>query len=99
MAVTWDKMPASRPGTNYQFNTTSTSQATSAFGSQCFQIRIATGGQTVWVKVGDGTPTAATTGDSMIVGANVIDYVTVTPGQRAAVVGGTAGPVSITEMS
>jgi hypothetical protein len=62
-------------------------------------IRVATGAQQCWIKIGDGTPTAATTGDSAIMGANTVDYFCVTPGQKIAVVGGTAGPVSVTEMS
>jgi hypothetical protein len=50
------------------------------------------------VEIGDGTPTANSS--SMLLGANQVDYFTVTPGQKAAVLqAGTAGKISITEMS
>src|SRR5262245_60892658 len=100
MAVTWDKAPGSRPGTSTIFTTSGTSAATAAFGAQTYQIRVATGAQSVFIKVGDGTPTAVSTGDSTLLGANVVDYFCCTPGQKAAVVQGSgAGPVTITEMS
>ena len=100
MAITFDKAPGSRPGTSTIFTTSGTSQPTAAFGSQTYQIRVATGAQSAFIKIGDGTPTAASTGDSTLVGANVVDYFCVTPGQKAAVVQGSgAGLVTITEVS
>src|SRR5262245_37511334 len=100
MAITWDKQPSSRSGVSTIFTTSSTSQPTAAFGSQTYQIRVATGAQSAFIKVGDGTPTATTTGDSTLVGANVVDYFCVTPGQKAAVIQGSgSGLVTITEMS
>jgi hypothetical protein len=60
-------------------------------------LRISTGAQPAFVKVGDGTPTA--TASDPQVGANVVDYVACSPGQKAAVLqAGTAGVISITEM-
>jgi hypothetical protein len=100
MAVTFDKIPASRPGTNTTIVSSGSSQATATFGPQCYQIRVSNGkGSQVFVKVGDGTPVASTA-DSMVLGTNVVDYFCVTPGQKIAVIGdGTASTVSITEMS
>src|SRR5262245_52785843 len=97
----WEKQPASRVGTNTNFTLTTASQATSAFGTQTYQVRVATSSAvtTCFVKIGDGSVTATTASDA-VMGANQIDYFAVTPGQKAAVIGGTAaGSVSISEMS
>jgi hypothetical protein len=94
----FDKQHASRAGTNTTITMSGSSQATAAFGAETFQIRVATDGQPAFVEIGDGTPTA--TSSSMLLGANQVDYFTVTPGQKAAVLqAGAAGKVSITEMS
>jgi hypothetical protein len=101
MAQSWDKMPASRIGSSSIFTLTTASQATSALGSQTYEVRVATNGSvtTCFIRTGDGTVTADTTSGA-ILGANVVDYFTVTPGQKVAVIGGTAaGLVSVTEMS
>jgi len=100
MAITFDKIPASRPGVSTNLTTGTGSSPTPAFGAQTYQVRVATGAASCFIKIGDGTPTAASTGDSMQLGANCVDYFCVTPGQKAAVVqGSAAGPVTITEMS
>jgi hypothetical protein len=94
----FSKALSSRAGVTTVITMSAGSQATAAFGAQTYQIRVSTGAQPAFIKIGDGTPTAGT-GD-MILGANVVDYFSVTPGQKAAVVqGGTAGTISITEMS
>jgi hypothetical protein len=94
----FDKQHASRAGTNTTITMSGSSQATAAFGAETFQIRVATEAQPAFVEIGDGTPTA--TSSSMLLGANQVDYFTVTPGQKAAVLqAGTAGKISITEMS
>jgi hypothetical protein len=81
------------------FTMGTSSQATSAFGSQTYQIRVSTGSQAAWVQIGDGTATATSTG-SMLVGTNVVDYFTVSLGQTAAVLqAGSAGSISISEMT
>jgi hypothetical protein len=49
------------------------SQATPAFGSQTYQIRVSTAAQPAFVKIGDGTPTADST-DSMLIGTNVVVF-------------------------
>jgi hypothetical protein len=101
MAVSWDKAPCSRIISNTNFTLTTASQATSALGSQTYQVRVATNGAvtTCFVKIGDGTPSATTANDAVI-GANVVDYFNCTPGQKVAVIGGTAaGIVSVSEMA
>ena len=88
---------SSRVVTNTVFTLSGTSQATAAFGSQTRQIRVATAGQPAYVNIGDGTPTA--TADNVLIPANWVEYFTVTPGQKAAVLqAGTAGALSVTEM-
>lgn len=88
---------ASRIGTTAGFTLSATSQASAAFGSQTYQIRIATGGQPAYFKVGDGTPTA--TSSDALMPANWVDYVTVSPGQKVAVLqAGTAGSLSVSEV-
>lgn len=88
---------SSRLGATTVFTLSGSSQASAAFGPETFQIRVATSGQPAYVKVDDGTPTA-TTSDALMP-ANWVDYVTVTPGQKIAVLqAGTAGLVSVTEI-
>jgi hypothetical protein len=89
---------ASRLGANTVFTMSGSSQATAAFGSQTYQVRVATEAQPAFVKIDDGTPTA--TASDVLVGANQIDYFTVTPGQKLAVLqAGTAGRLSVTEVT
>ncbi len=79
------------------FTLSSSSQTSSAFGSQTYQIRIATSGQPAYFKIGDATPTA-TTSDALMP-ANWVDYLTVSPGQKIAVLqAGTAGSISVSEL-
>src|SRR5262245_58431993 len=99
MAYTWDKQPSSRYGTSSTINLTTASQATAAFGAQTYQIRVATGATVSFIKLGDGTPTATTTGDSALLPANTIDYFSVAPGQKAAIIGtAVSNQVTITEV-
>jgi hypothetical protein len=89
---------ASRLGTNTTFALSGLSQATAAFGPQTYQVRVAAGAQPAYVRIDDGTPTAAATDPLMP--ANTIDYFTVTPGQKLACLqAGTAGTLSVTEMT
>ena len=90
-------MRKQRLGTNTTFTMSGSSQATAAFTSQCYMIRIATNDQPAFFEVGDGTPTA--TAADVLIGPNCIDYITVTPGQKLAVLqAGTAGLFSVTEL-
>lgn len=79
------------------FTLSGTSQASAAFGSQTRQIRVAAADQPAYIKIGDGTPTA--TASDALMPAGTVDYFTVTPGQKIAVLqAGTAGSLSVSEM-
>jgi len=87
-----------RLSTVYTFTMSGSSQATSAFGAQTYAVRVATGAQPAYFTIGDGTPTAANT-DSLIPAGWVEDFV-VTPGQKGAVLqAGTAGTLTVTELT
>jgi hypothetical protein len=78
-----------------------TSQATSAFGVQTYQIRVATSAQPAFIKIFDTTsPSSTASSSDVLVPANCWEYFTVTPGQKLAVVqAGSQGTISITEQS
>lgn len=83
-------------GTIHVFTMSNTSQSSAAFGSYTNEVRIATAGQPGHFMIGT-TPTAAAT--SNLIGAACVDYITVVPGQKIAVLeAGTAGVITITEM-
>jgi outer membrane protein W len=102
---------ASRLGAaqNVAFNAAGgASAASAAFGAQTYQIRVAvsgtgfiagTGTGGVRVRIGDGTPGAAAA-DTFIPNL-AVEYFTVTPGQRIAVIGNDAGTgnLSVTEIT
>jgi hypothetical protein len=93
----WSKAPSSRLGTTTVITMSGSSQQTGTFGTQTYQVRIATSTQPAFVSVGNN-PTATAT-SSAILGTNVVDYVQVTPGMQCAVLqAGTAGTITITEM-
>jgi hypothetical protein len=81
------------------FTLNTASQTTAAFGTQTYQIRVATSGTPCWLQVGDGTASASTSG-GMVLGTNIVDYITCSPGQTAAVIAASSsGAVSISEMT
>jgi len=89
---------SSRLGTNTTFTLSGSSQATAAFGAQTYQVRVATAGQPAFIRIGDGTPTA--TASDPVVPASWVEYFTVTPGQKLACLqAGTAGTLSVTELT
>jgi hypothetical protein len=102
MGLGFDKAPASRAGISQVFVLSATSQPTSTFGTQTYQIRVATTDTPCVVKIGQATVVADTTSDH-VMGTNVVDYFCVTPGQQAALIAlgapGTVKAASITEMS
>lgn len=109
MAALFDKQAASRQGAsqNVAFAAAGgASAASTAFGGQTYQIRVAvsgtgfvagTGG--VRIRIGDGTPTATATDTFLTNLTN--EYFNVTPGQKVAVIGNDAGVgnLSVTEMT
>lgn len=93
---------SSRLGAAQNVAISTTSAASTAFGAQTYQIRVAcqlTAGTDVHIRVGDGTPTAVTT-DSLLP-VNWVEYLTCTPGQKIAVIGGAlaVGTLSVTEIT
>ena len=81
---------------NVAVATTSTAVASSAFGSQTYQIRVAAAGN-CFIKIGDGTPTAAAT--DALLPSTWVDYITVSPGQKISVFSATIQTVSVTEIT
>jgi outer membrane protein W len=109
MSNFWSKETSSRQGAsqNVAFNAAGgASAASTAFGAQTRQIRLAVSGTSfvagtggVRFVIGDGTPTASATSSFL---PNVaVEYFIVTPGQKVAVLGNDAGTgnLSVTEMS
>lgn len=87
-----------RLGTVHTFTMSASSQATAAFGSQTYAVRVATNTQPAFFTIGDGTPTAANT-DSVMAAGFAEDF-DVTPGQKLACLqAGTAGILTVTELS
>jgi hypothetical protein len=78
--------------------------ATNAFGSETYQVRLVASSGCCY-RIGDGAQ-AATVSDPYLP-ANVVEYITVSPGQRIAalkaatngLVTATAGTLWVTEMS
>lgn len=86
-----------RLGTVHTFTMSGSSQQTAAFGSGTYQVRIATGAQPGYFALASD-PTA--TSSSNLIGTNCVDYVTVHPGEKIAVLqAGTAGTITVTELS
>jgi hypothetical protein len=89
---------SSRLGTvnNVSVATTSTSAASSAFGTQTYQIRVAASAA-CFIKIGDQTPTAAAT--DAYLPANTVEYIKVVPGQKIAAFSATVQTVSVVEVT
>ena|SRR5215211_155963 len=79
------------------------SAASVAFGTQTYQIRVVfvsgTAGAAVRIVVGDGTPVATAT--STLLPAGWIEMLTVSPGQKIAVLSNDVGTgsLNVTEMT
>jgi hypothetical protein len=95
---------SSRNGTTQVVAFDATATVTNAFGAETYQIRISANSACHYI-IGNGT-LAATVSEAFLP-ANVIEYVTVTPGQKIAfikaatggLVTGTAGSAWVTELS
>ena len=86
-----------RLSTVHTFTMSGSSQATAAFGSQTYKVRVATNDQPAFIVI-DGSPTA-TANDSLVPLGWVEDF-DVTPGQKLAVLqAGTAGILTVTELT
>lgn len=87
---------SSRNSTTQEVAYTGTAAASNAFGAQTYQIRISANSACHYLI--DGDPTALTT--SPFLPANVVEYVTVTPGQKiSAIRAATGGLVTATSGS
>lgn len=93
MAQHMNNQPSSRLGTAANIAPAGASASTAAFGSQTYQIRVCSTAA-VNYRVGDGTVTAVAT--DTLLPANVVEYVTVTPGQKLAAIG--TATVNVTEI-
>lgn len=86
-----------RLGTGQNVTTSGTSAASTAFGAQTYEIRVAVT-EAAYVRVGDGTPTAVT-GDTLMA-AGSVEYFRVSPGQKiAAIQVSTGGIMNVTELT
>lgn len=96
MSVFQIKQPSSRQGASQNVSVTTTSAASTAFGSETFQVLlVATAACNV--RVGDGTPTAVST--DTLLPANVPWVFTCTPGQKVAAITASTATLSVTELS
>jgi hypothetical protein len=89
-------------GASQNIAVTAASVASTAFAAQTRWIRvclIGAAGGGCHIQPGDGTPTATATSPSLPV--NWIEYITVNPGQKIAVIqdAATTGNLNITELS
>jgi hypothetical protein len=99
MAVFQIKQPSSRPGTSQDI-TTGAASATlaTAFGTETYQVRLSATAAVRYrvVEAAGGTAVATDT----LLPANVVEYITVTPGQKiAAIQESAAGKLNVTEVS
>ena len=81
---------------NVAVATTSTAAASSAFAANTYQIRVQAPAA-CYLKVGDGTPTAAAT--DAYLAPNWETYITVSPGQKISAFSPTIQTVSVTEIT
>lgn len=97
-----DRQHSSRLGRSLTTAITSgtVSQATTAFGSQTYQIRVVST-LPIWFVTGPSGYTAVGGSSEHMQPANVVDYFTVTPGQTFTFISTStsSGMVSITEMA
>jgi hypothetical protein len=90
----WIKSGSSRLGTTQLLQPSANSVSSNAFGPNTTQIRVAASA-TVNIRVGDGAQTASSA--DPILPSTVIDYISVSPGQRIAAFG--TANVTVTECS
>lgn len=90
------KYSSSRQGASQNVSLTTTSAASTAFGSETFQVLlVATAASNI--RIGDATPTAVAT--DTLLPANFPMVFTVTPGQKVAGITASTATLSVTELS
>jgi hypothetical protein len=101
MAVFQIKQPSSRQGVTQALAVGAASEALpNAFGSETFQVRLSATAACFYLITEGTAPVPATNANAAYLPANVIEYVTVTPGQKlSAIDAGTAGSLTVTEIS
>lgn len=103
----YQKQPSSRQGAVQVIAYSTAATITNAFGSETYQIRLSANSACHYLVSEAANVVAATVTNASFLPANVIEYVTVTPGQKISViqaatgglVTGTAGTLNVTEMS
>lgn len=103
----YPKQPSSRQGTVQVVAYSTAATITNAFGPETYQIRLSANSACHYLISEAANVIAATVTNASFLPANVIEYVTVTPGQKISVlqaatgglVTGTAGTLNVTEMS
>lgn len=92
-------MHSNRLSTVHTFTLSASSQATAAFGSQTYRIRVATGSYPAFIEIGGTGVTATSSGHLMP--ANFADYFTVSPGQKLATIESSTlhGPLTVSEIA
>jgi len=89
-------MGQERFGTTQVTAFTTNTAVPNAFGAQTYRVRLAATAA-CFIRIGDGVQTATVA--DVLLPAGVVDYVTVTPGQRISAVQQTAGgSLCVTEM-
>jgi hypothetical protein len=81
---------------NVAVATTSTAAVSSAFATTTYQIRVMAPAA-CFLKVGDGTPTAATT--DALIAPYFPEYISVSPGQKISAYSATLQTISVTEIT
>jgi hypothetical protein len=90
------KQPSARQGASQNVALTNVSAASSAFGSETFQVLlVATAASNV--RIDSGTPTAVAT--DTLLPANTPMYFTCSPGQKVAAITASSATLSVTEMT
>jgi hypothetical protein len=90
------KQPSSRQGASQNVSVSAVSAASTAFGSQTYQILlVATAACNV--RVDSGTPTAVST--DTLLPANTLLFLSCMPGQKVAAITGSTATLSVTELT
>lgn len=97
------KQHSSRQGAIKNITLAATAASSGAFGAQTYQLRLSTTSACWYLISEDGTEgatVAASKTNASYLPANVIEYVTVTPGQKLSAIQDSAtGTLNITEMT
>jgi len=106
--MAFEKQSSSRQGTIQAVAYTSAAASLgTAFGTETYQIRLASTSNCFYLISEAASVTAATSANASLLPPNWVEWVTVTPGQKLSVVRaetnglitGTSGTLSVTEVS